>query len=387
MPRDSLALLQRRFDETQRLAKLGSWERDLGDFPLTDGEVWWSREVYRQLGYDPTTTRPAFDLYLARVPEPERSELITLTAAALESGKLECVHPLDVAGQRRQVLILGTLVRDDRTGKPLRLLGTMQDITERVEVERLIQVAQEELELRVAKRTAELAASVREFEEFSHSISHDLRAPLRHIDGFTRILQEEHAASLDPEGREHLQRIVRSTARMATLMDGLLEFTRVGQQAFLESALDMEALAGGALEQLRSEGEGRNVSWDRGPLPPAWGDAALVRQVWVQLLSNALKFTRSRDPARITIGAEQEGEDTWYFVDDNGTGFDPQFARRLFTPFQRLHRAEEFEGSGVGLAIARRIVQRHGGRIEAHAEAGRGARVRFCLPRTTPPSQ
>jgi len=373
MSRDPLALLQRRFDETQRLARLGSWELDLGDFPLTEGGVWWSREVYRQLGYDPATTLPATDLYLARIPEPERSELTTLTAAALESGKLECVHPLDVAGQRRQVLIQGTLVRDDLTGKPLRLLGTMQDITERVE-----------LELRVGERTAELAASVRELEEFSYSISHDLRAPLRHIDGFARILQDEHAASLNPEAREHLQRIVRSTARMASLLDGLLEFTRVGQQAFLESALDMEAVAGGALEQLRSEVEGRNVAWNRGPLPPAWGDAALVRKVWVQLLSNALKFTRSRDPARITIGAEQEGEDTWYYVEDNGAGFDPQHADQLFKVFQRLHRAEEFEGSGVGLAIARRVVQRHGGRIEAHGEAGRGARVRFCLPRFTP---
>lgn len=355
MAADALALLQRRFDETQRVARLGSWELELGDFPLADGPLWWSAETFRQLGYDAGSVIPTVALYLDRLPESEREAALAAIQAALESGKYEAIHRIEPqAGTFRVVHQQAFVVRDEEDGHALRLVGTMRDITERDQEER-------------------------ECEEFSHSISHDLRAPLRHIEGFTRILQDEHAASLAPEGHEHLERIVRSATRMAGLIDGLLAYTRAGQQGYLESALDMETLADGAIEQLRPACEGRNVRWTRQPLAPARGDAALVRLVWAQLLANAVKFTRLRDPAEITIGAEQEDGDTWYFVEDNGAGFDPQYAGPLFTLYQRLHRPEDFEGAGAGLAIARRAVRRHGGRIEAHGEAGRGARMRFCL--------
>lgn len=360
MSRDPLTLLQRRFDETQRVARLGSWELALGDFPLEEGALWWSAETCRQLGYAPGSVVPTVALFLDRLPESEREAALIALQAARGSGTYESIHRIEPqAGMFRVVHLQAVLVTDEGDDHALRLAGTMRDITDRVHDER-------------------------EAEELSHSISHDLRAPLRHIEGFTRILQDDHAASLAPEGRGHLERIVRSANRMAELIDGLLAYTRVGQQAYRELALDMEALADGAIDTLRAACEGRTIHWTRQSLAPAIGDATLMRLVWEHLLANAVKFTRAREPAQITIGAEQEGHDTWYFVEDNGAGFAPQYARRLFTLFQRLHRPEDFEGTGVGLAIARRAVRRHGGRIEAWGEAGRGARVRFCLPPASP---
>lgn len=370
-------VLQRRLDETQQIARLGSWELQLGDHAIEEGALWWSAETYRQLGYAPGEVVPSVALYLARIPEGERETAVEVVRAAIAHGTYDAVHRIEPAPGVQRFVHHHASVVDDGDGR--RLVGTMQDITDRMVAEDAVRIAREGLEQRVAERTAALAASVRELEEFSYSISHDLRAPLRFIDGFARILVEEHAHDMAPEAREHLERIVRASAQMASLIDGLLDFTRVGRQNFLESTLDMDALVDGALEQLRADTAGRAIAWERQALPPARGDAALVRLAWMQLLANAIKFTRGREPARITIGSEVAGGAHWYFVEDNGAGFDERYAARLFGVFQRLHRVEEFEGPGVGLAIAQRAVQRHGGAIEARGELGRGARVRFRL--------
>jgi PAS domain S-box-containing protein len=231
------------------------------------------------------------------------------------------------------------------------------------------------------KRQAEqLATANRELEAFSYSVSHDLRTPLRAMDGFSRILLEEYAEGMDPEARRYLQ-IVRNGARqMGELVDDLLTFSRLGRQALELRMIEPARLVQEAWADLRHEREGRKIEFHIDELPAGYGDPALIRLVFANLLANAIKFSRGRDPAIIHVGCEMTGPgEVAYFVQDNGVGFDMRYANKLFGVFQRLHRAEEYEGTGVGLANVQRIVHRHGGRVWAQAESGKGARFSFTL--------
>jgi signal transduction histidine kinase len=235
--------------------------------------------------------------------------------------------------------------------------------------------AQHRLEEKVAERTAEL-------ESFSYSVSHDLRAPLRAIDGFARILQEDHRAELGVEAQRLLGVIGQNTLRMGQLIDDLLAFSRLGRQELTKKHVDMGELARGIVEEVkRTEGD-RPLEIAVDTLPPASGDRALLRQALGNLVQNAAKFTRGRAPARIEIGTKPDGGRTVYFVKDNGAGFDERYAGKLFGVFQRLHSAEEFEGTGVGLAIVQRIVERHGGRVWGEGKIDEGATFYFTLPRS-----
>jgi signal transduction histidine kinase len=239
----------------------------------------------------------------------------------------------------------------------------------------------EELEERVRRRTAELEAANRELEAFSYSVSHDLRAPLRAIDGFARILREDHATALDEEGRRLLDVVRNSARRMGRLIDDLLAFSRAGRQALSQGPVDMGALARTAFETLAEEEPIDGVELQIASLEPVRGDPALLTQVWTNLIGNALKFT-SRKPRRvIDIGCRAEPARVEYFVRDNGVGFDMRYADKLFGVFERLHPAHEFEGTGVGLALVQRIVARHGGAVSAEGRVGEGATIRFSLPR------
>ncbi len=235
------------------------------------------------------------------------------------------------------------------------------------------------LEERVAERTAALEVANRELEAFTYSVSHDLRAPLRAIDGFTRVLEEEYAGELPLQGQHYLRRVRQAVAEMNALIDDLLCLSRVSRQALRQQRVEPALLVQDVLGSLQKEMEGRRFEIEIGPLPPCQGDPLLLRQVWWNLLSNAIKFTRKRDPARIVIGAREEGGQTVYFVQDNGVGFDPRYGERLFRVFERLHPADEYEGTGVGLAIVRRIVERHGGRVWAEGEVDQGATFSFTL--------
>ena len=228
----------------------------------------------------------------------------------------------------------------------------------------------------------QLAVLNQELESFSYSVSHDLRAPLRHIGGFVELLRQDSAASLDEASRGHLDRIARATRHMAQLIDDLLAFSRMGRAEFLRGQVDLAALADEVVEELRERDAGRAVSLHRAALPEVTGDAAMLRVVLTNLVANALKYSRTREHPEIEIGAvdDRPGEAV-VFVRDNGVGFDMQYADKLFGVFQRLHHADEFEGTGIGLATVRRIVHRHGGRTWAEGEPGRGATFYFSLPR------
>jgi light-regulated signal transduction histidine kinase (bacteriophytochrome) len=245
--------------------------------------------------------------------------------------------------------------------------------------ETLLRRLHDGLEEHIAERTAELTKTISELEAFSYSISHDLRAPLRAINGYAAILAAEHAGVLTDEGRALLGRIETNAARMAQLIDGLLDFARLARVEVVQGDVDMHDVAAAAAAEVASGGDGAPAEVTIGDLPPARGDAQMLRQVWVNLIANALKFSAPKPKPTVTIGGERRGDETVYWVRDNGVGFDMAYAEKLFGVFHRLHRSDEFPGVGVGLAIVRRIVMRHGGRVWAESVPGEGSTFYFTV--------
>ncbi|HEV3393519.1 MAG TPA: CHASE3 domain-containing protein [Chthoniobacterales bacterium] len=267
-------------------------------------------------------------------------------------------------------------------GRPARLV-LINDVTDRNRNERAIRELNLKLEERVKARTSELEAANKELEAFSYSVSHDLRAPLRAVDGFSQAVLEDYGDELPEEGRNYLQTIRNGAQRMGALIDDLLTFSRLSRQPLEKQPTASTAMVRDVLDELGSPKDGREIDIRVDDLPPCQADPRLLKQVWMNLLSNAIKYTGRSDNPKIEVGSKLENSEHVYFVADNGVGFDMQYAHKLFGVFQRLHRAEEFEGTGVGLATAQRIVHRHGGRIWADSTPGHGATFCFTLGQAT----
>jgi PAS domain S-box-containing protein len=283
-------------------------------------------------------------------------------------------------GEYRWMAVHGVPVLE-KDGSIREWVGTCSDIQDRVQCEEEIRKLNQELEQRVVQRTAELESANRELEAFAYSVSHDLRAPLRAVDGFSRILLEEYSPQL-PEQAQHYLAVTRKNAlQMGALIDDLLAFSRLSRQPLRKQPIAPAELVRQVLDELRAEQEGRRVEITVGDLPPCEGDPGLLKQVLVNLLSNGLKYTRKREVAKIEVGALTQvgGQRPVYYVRDNGVGFDMRYANKLFGVFQRLHGAQEYPGTGVGLAIVQSIVHRHGGHVWAEAGVNQGATFYFVL--------
>ncbi len=326
-----------------------------------------------QLGAETVLCAVAADI----TAEKQRERGLLRQAELLEASVAQ--RTVDLAASRIAALNLMEEAVEGREAVDQANRELMREVTERKRAEATVRQLNVDLEQRVAERTAALDASNKELEAFSYSVSHDLRAPLRSIDGFSRIVMDDYHDKLDADGRDHLSRVRAAAKQMGRLIDDLLKLARVSRAALQRERVDLSALARAVVAELRQSEPGRVVDVVvQGDLM-ALGDPTLLRVALENLLGNAWKFTGKRDAAHIVFGAQQQDGETTYFVRDDGAGYDPTYADKLFGAFQRLHSTEEFPGTGIGLATVQRIVRRHGGRIWAEGQVNLGATFFFTL--------
>lgn len=307
-------------------------------------------------------------------------ELVLRPTPALAAARLTPLpHYLLAAGLLVSALLAVLVHQLSHSSRQARFLAAANQALHSADAE--LRLLNEELESRVAARTDELREAVADLESFNYSVSHDLRSPLGAILNFTAILEEDHGAALDPDAVEILQRIRRSAIRASALLDDLLRLSRAGRAALELEELDLESVARDAFLHVRAAHPNEDVALEVAALPRVRGDRNLVSDVFANLFSNAVKYSRGREDRRILVDAKEHADELCVQVSDNGHGFDPRFAAKMFGVFERLHADGETEGTGVGLAIVARIVRRHGGRVWANGEPGAGARISFTLPR------
>jgi PAS domain S-box-containing protein len=340
----------------------------------SDVITYWNRGAQELFGWSPEEAvgRRVHELLRSVFPAPVEEIHADLLRSGRWEGEFESTR---ADGTTVIVASRWSLQRDER-GQPAAILETSNDITQRKRWEQEIRTLNEEL----GKRSADLEASNKELEAFAYSISHDLRAPLRHMAGFTELLQKSTASVLDEKSKRYVTMILESAQRMGSLIDDLLAFSRIGRAETHKTGVDLEGLVREAVMEARQDIHGRDVVWRVGRFPYWYGDRSMLRLVLVNLISNALNFTRTRSRAEIEIGCLKEDKNqVVVFVRDNGVGFDMRYASKLFGVFQRLHRAEAFEGTGIGLATVQRIVHRHGGKVWAESLVDKGATFYFSL--------
>jgi PAS domain S-box-containing protein len=300
---------------------------------------------------------------------PKLRELLeTILPQNTTFDNYEVEHEFATIGRR--IMLLNARQIERGMGKERIILLAIEDITEKKKLERGVAQARDAAE-----------AANKELEAFSYSVSHDLRAPLRHVSGYVELLAKHFKSELSEKGVHYLDSIADSAHQMGKLIDDLLQFARTGRAEMHRSLLEMNGIVQEVVESVVKDNPDRAIEWVVRELPPVYGDDAMLRLVWINLLSNAAKFTQTREKAMIEIGARAETKEVIFFVRDNGVGFDMRYAQKLFGVFQRLHPTEEFEGTGIGLANVRRIIVRHGGRTWAEAELDKGATFYFSIPR------
>lgn len=371
----ALSVVEERMRLAAETAEVGFW-----DWDLETNRIVWDGPMFRIYGMPERVDGIAeYKDWSSRVhPEDFAKTEEILLQTVRQAGRGQRVFRI-IRDSDHSVRTIqasdATIKGEDGTVK--RVVGINMDITE--QLHRLEEIRTLNAEL--ANRAAQLEVSVKELDAFSYSVSHDLRAPLRAIDGFSRILEEDYAPKLDEEGKHTIGVIRGEAQRMGHLIDDLLSFSRLGRQQLESSEIDMEGMARRVFEELLAREPGRAIRFTLHPIPPAYGSEAMIRQVWINLIGNAVKFTGKHEAAEVEIGVTtgESGEQA-YFVRDNGAGFDMRYADKLFGVFQRLHSAEEFPGTGVGLALVQRIVSRHGGRIWGEGQVDHGATFHFTLP-------
>jgi len=362
--------------EAQRLARIGNWQ-----WTVATDTVKWSEELFHIDGRDPDLPAPSFaEMSSCYTPESWQ-RLSAVVAKTLQSGES---YELDLEMVRADGTTRHTSARGEATydagGKIVGLHGTVQDVTDRKRAEDEIRRLNAELEKRVVSRTAQLAAVTAELEAFAYSASHDLRAPLRTIDGFSAMVMEDAADAIGPEDVRHLQRVREAAQRMGRLIDDLLGLSRVARRDLIREQVDVSALAREVADELLAEHEANVVEVVIAPDMVADADPRLLRVILRNLLDNAWKFTAKHETARVEVGVTDADGERAFFIRDDGAGFDPEHAEHLFGAFQRLHAAGEFEGDGIGLAMVQRLVNRHGGRAWAEGQVEKGATFFFTLP-------
>jgi PAS domain S-box-containing protein len=342
---------------------------------MSDTITYWNRGAQELYGWteEQAMGKHSHELLQTDFPIP----IAEVRAELLGTGRWEGELQKTKADGSRIVVASRWSLRRDEQGRPLAILETNNDVTDRKRREEEIRKLNQEL----GKRSGELEASNKELEAFAYSVSHDLRAPLRHMVGFTELLQKHASSALDDKSRRYMTTILDSANRMGNLIDDLLSFSRIARTERRETTVSLEQLVKEVRAEMLPETGGRNIAWRIGELPDLYGDRSMLRLALVNLISNAVKFTRKRPHAEIEIGClEKKSDGVTMFIRDNGVGFDMKYVNKLFGVFQRLHRPEAFEGTGIGLATVQRIIHRHGGRVWAEALVDRGATFFVSIP-------
>jgi PAS domain S-box-containing protein len=374
--RRSRDLLQLEVEKRAQQARLLDQTHDSIIFRQLDGTItYWNRGAQELYGWraEDAIGKRSHDLFLTVFPIPIEKIEAELLRAGVWEGELEHTR---IDGAKVTVATRWSLSRDD-AGQPI-VMVTNNDITERKRREGEVRKLSQEL----AHRAAELEASNKDLESFAYSVSHDLRAPLRHTIGYSELLQKQASSLLDDKSRHYVQTILEASKRMGNLIDDLLAFSRIGRAEARMTTVILDQIVREVVAEIAAETKGREIVWKIAPLPDCRGDRSMLKLVIANLVSNAVKFTCMREKAVIEIGCVTGSEnEIEVHVTDNGAGFDMQYAHKLFGVFQRLHRAEEFEGTGIGLATVQRIVHRHGGKVRAEGVVDQGAKFYFSLPR------